>query len=174
MQSLPNLLPNAPGAAELAFQACIQAAEALGWLRKKNFSDAEYRILRLKSEERAAELRQEISDASQRPSLAALRHKVKECIFFKEDFQAFEKDRRWFLKNRDCRFRVRFALPHETEPHSNTYCSIAIVLREPDGQGEDHPVLVIVTHVNHQVDWTDDTEIERAIDWSGREIAGLH
>ena len=105
MQSLPNLLPTAPGAAELAFQACVQAAEALGWLCKKNFSDAEHRILRLKSEERAAELRDEISDASKRPSLAALRQAVKECIFFYKGFQASEKDRRWFSKNSDCQFR---------------------------------------------------------------------
>ena len=174
MQSLPNLCRPPREQQNWHFKPASKQPKRLGGFVKKNFSDAEHRILRLKSEERAAELRQEISDASQRPSLAALRQEVKECIFFYEGFQASEKDRRWFSKNSDCRFRVRRALPHETEPHSNIYRSIAIVLRQPDGQGEYHPVLVSVTHLNHQLDWTDDTEIEQAVDWSGGEIAGLH
>ncbi len=100
---------------------------------------------------------------------------MKVWIFFREEFQAFKKDRAWFSKNRDCQFRVRRALPHEKEPHSNTYRSIAIVLREPNGEGgEDHPVLVSVTHLDYQVDLTDETKIGQAVDWSGREIAPRH
>ena len=161
---------------QLALQACAQAARTLGWPNKTNLSEAEIEILRRKSEEKAIELRDQISDPAKRPRLAALRKAIKGCIFFEDEVQAAELDRAWFSKNDDHRFRVRAALPHESEPHHRSaYRSIAIVLREPDGEGEYNPVLVCVTRVNHAVDWENDDEIERVINWwSSREIAPLH
>ena len=161
---------------QLALQACAQAARTLGWPNKTNLSEAEIEILRRKSEEKAIELRDQISDPAKRPRLAALRNAIKGCIFFEDSCQAAERDRAWFSKNDEHRFRVRMALPHETEPHHRSaYRSIAIVLREPDGEEEYNPVLVCVTRVNHAVDWKNDDEIEHVINWwSGREIAPLH
>ena len=109
---------------QLALQACAQAATILGWPNKTNLSEAEIEILRRKSEEKAIELRDQISDPAKRPRLAALRKAIKGCIFFEDEVQAAELDRAWFSKNDDHRFRVRAALPHEIRTASSKRISL--------------------------------------------------
>ena len=68
---------------QLALQACAQAARTLGWPNKTNLSEAEIEILRRKSEEKAIELRDQISDPAKRPRLAALRKAIKGVHFLR-------------------------------------------------------------------------------------------
>jgi len=48
------------------------------------------------------------------------------------------------------------------------------VRRELDGGAEYHPVLECAVHVDHIVDWKNDSEIAQVIDLSGWKDAPLH
>jgi hypothetical protein len=162
-------------AAELGLVACVEVEEALGWSAKVHHSEAEIQTWLLKACERAAELRLEISDASKRPSFAALRQAIRNCIFSGERYNAFRKDCAWFSKNWDRRILAREPFAHETQPHSAKYRQKAIVVRDQNGEAEDYyPLLLLITHVDHSVDWTNETEIIQLIDCCNREIASLH
>jgi hypothetical protein len=163
-------------AAELGLVACVEVEEALGWSAKVHFSEAEFQTWFLKACERAEELRLEIFDASKRPSFAAVRQAIRDCIFSGQRFKAMTEDRAWFSKNSDHRILARGPLPHEAQPHSAKYRQKAIVVRDQNGEPKDYyyPLLLLITHVNHSVDWTNETEIIQLIDCSNREIASLH
>jgi hypothetical protein len=174
MQSRFGLSGFSPEAAALAMEAYGEGAKDLGWQSAEHLSEAETQILLLKIEERAAELLLRISDASKRPSFAAVRQAIRASVFFHEGFLAFEMDRAWFSKHRDRRFRARDPLAHESQPHSAKFRQKAIVVRDQNSEGEDYPVLVLITHAHYRVDWTNETEIMQFIDCSNREIASLH
>ena len=175
MQSLLSSYPISDKAYPLALQACAQALQSLGLSHKRELSAADIPALRWKAEERVVKLRDQIPDPAKRPTLAALRQAIKECILFPEGCPAADRDAAWFSKHRDRRFRARAALPHESLPHHrNAYRSIAIVCRELDGGAGYHPVLECAVHVDHIVDWKNDSEIAQVIDLSGRKDAPLH
>src|SRR5262245_52290645 len=154
MQSLLCSYPISDDTYLLALQACAQAAHSLGFSKGQWLSEAEIPLLRWMAEEKVVKLRDQISDPAKRPTLAALRQAIKECIVFHEECRTADKDAAWFSKLQDRRFRVRAALPHESLPHHpDAFRSIAIVRRELDGGAEYHPVLECAVHVNHIGDW---------------------
>jgi hypothetical protein len=171
MQSRFGLSGVGPAAADMALQACVEVAKALGWQPKEDSSEAELHRFQLKVEERAAELSLRISDAARRPSRAAVRQAIRECLFFEEEYQASVKDRAWFSRNRDRNFRARKPFIHETQRLSASYRQKAIVLRD---HYEDCPVLLLITNVHYPVDWRSDIEIMQFVDCSHREFASVH
>ena len=61
-------------------------------------------------------------------------------------------------------------MTHERQRHSASYYQKAIVLRDQDKY---YPVLSLITHVDHPVDWRSDIEIMQFVDCSDREFASV-
>jgi len=149
----------------------VLRANALGWQPQENSSEAEVQTFQLKAEERAAELRLGTSDLARRPSPAAVRQAIRECIFFQDAYEASLKDGRWFSRNQDRDFRIRKPMTHERQRLSASYHQKAIVLWDQDRY---YRVLLLISHVNHPVDLRSDIEIMQFIDCSDREFASVH
>jgi hypothetical protein len=158
-------------AADLALQACVEAADALGWHPREDSSEAEFQTFQLKAEERAAELRSTISDGARLPSPAAVRQAIRRCIFFEDAYQASIKDHAWFSRNQDRDVRARKPMTHERQRLSASYHQKAIVLRDQDKY---YPVLLLISHADYPVDWRSDIEIMQFVDCSDREFASVH
>ena len=152
----------------MALQACVEAADALGWHPREDSSEAEFQTFQLKAEEK---LRSTISDGARLPSPAAVRQAIRRCIFFEDAYQASIKDHAWFSRNQDRDVRARKPMTHERQRLSASYHQKAIVLRDQDKY---YPVLLLISHADYPVDWRSDIEIMQFVDCSDREFASVH